>query len=72
VTGKTRYEVFARRNGGDDTVHLGNVAAKSDRLAKMYAHSTYDEEDWDFLAVVREEDLLEVQSTAMRQGGAPR
>ena len=55
-----KYEVFARINQGDDTKHIGNVTAKSDRLAKMYAHTTFDEEDWDYLAVVRQDDLLEV------------
>ena len=55
-----KYEVFARINHGDDTKHIGNVTADSDRLAKMYAHNTFDEEDWDYLAVVREVDLLEV------------
>ncbi|QHS17721.1 hypothetical protein [Halopenitus persicus] len=54
------YEVFARINQGDETLHIGNVQADSDRLAKLYAHNTFDEEDWDFLAVVRREDVLEV------------
>ncbi len=55
-----KYEVFARINQGDDTMHIGNVTAQSDRLAKMYAYNTFDEEDWDYLTVVREENLLEV------------
>ena len=55
-----KYEVFARINQGDDTKHIGNVTADSDRLAKMYAHTTFNEEDWDYLAVVRQDDLLEV------------
>ncbi|WP_247004201.1 phenylacetic acid degradation PaaB family protein [Halosolutus gelatinilyticus] len=55
-----KYEVFARINQGDDTKHIGNVTAESDRLAKMYAHNTFNEEDWDFLAVINEADLLEV------------
>lgn len=55
-----KYEVFARINQGDDTLHIGNVTAKSDRLAQMYAYNTFDEEDWNYLAVVREENLLEV------------
>jgi len=68
MTAETRYEVFARKNEGDDTLHLGNVRAKSDRLAKMYAHNTFDEEAWDYLAVVRADDLLEVKPQAMRHG----
>ncbi|WP_280537190.1 phenylacetic acid degradation PaaB family protein [Halopenitus sp. POP-27] len=54
------YEVFARINQGDETLNIGNVQADSDRLAKLYAHNTFDEEDWDFLAVVRREDVHEV------------
>ncbi|MFB6173673.1 MAG: phenylacetic acid degradation PaaB family protein [Halobacteriales archaeon] len=56
-----KYQVFARLNAGDDTQHIGEVDASSDRLAKIYAIQTYDEEDWDYLAVVREEHLLEVE-----------
>lgn len=55
-----KYEVFARINQGDDTIHIGSVRAQSDRLARMHAHNTFDEEDWNFLAIVREEGLLEV------------
>ncbi|GAB7021305.1 phenylacetic acid degradation PaaB family protein [Halostagnicola sp. A-GB9-2] len=58
-----KYEVFARINQGDDTTHIGNVTAQSDRLAKMYAYNTFDEEDWNYLTVVREENLLEVTGT---------
>jgi len=68
MSGDTKYEVFARKSEGDDTLHIGNVSAKSDRLAKMYAYNTFDEEDWNYLAVVRQEDLLEVKPQAMRQG----
>lgn len=57
-----KYEVFARVNQGDDTMHIGRVDASTDRLAKSYANITFDEEDWDYLAVVRHEDLLEVTS----------
>lgn len=59
-----KYEVFARVNQGDDTIHIGNVTAKSDRLAKVYARNTFNEEDWDRLAVVREDDLLDVEGEA--------
>ena len=60
----TKYNVFARLNAGDDTIYIGNVTAQSDRLAKMYAHNTYDEEDWDYLAVVNTDDVHEVTSGA--------
>lgn len=55
-----RYEVFARINKGDETIHIGTVTAETDRLAKVYARTTFDEEDWDYLAVVRREALVEV------------
>ena len=54
------YRVFARIDKGDDTVDIGGVEAPNDRLAKVYAYRMYDEEDWDYLAVVRAEDVLEV------------
>lgn len=47
-----KYEVFARINAGDDLVNVGNVDADDDRLAKLYAYRTFDEEDWDKLVVV--------------------
>lgn len=55
-----RYEVFARINPGDDLLHIGTVDAASDRLAKSHARTTYDEEDWDAMVVVRSPDLLDV------------
>ena len=55
-----KYDVLARINGGDETIVIGNVTAPNDRLAKVYAHNTFDEEDWDYLAVVRHEALKEV------------
>lgn len=55
-----KYEVFARISAGDDLVHVGSVDAESDRLARSYARTTYDEEDWDYMVVVRREDLIEV------------
>jgi hypothetical protein len=54
------YRVFARINKGDDTVEIGGVEAPNDRLARVYAFRMYDEEDWDYLAVVRENDVIEV------------
>ena len=54
------YRVFARIGKGDDTLDIGGVEAPNDRLAKVYAYRMYDEEDWDYLAVVSEDALLEV------------
>lgn len=55
-----KYDVFARLHPGDDTIYIGNVTAQNERLAKMYAHETFDEEDWDYMAVVAQDDLHEV------------
>lgn len=58
-----KYQVFARVNAGDDLVDVGNVDAPNDRLAKAFARTTFDEEDWDRMVVVPRDDLLEVTRT---------
>jgi 1,2-phenylacetyl-CoA epoxidase PaaB subunit len=63
-----KYHVFTRINAGDDLMHVGTVQADSDRLARIYAHRTYDEEDWDFIGVVREENLIEVEEQPIPGG----
>lgn len=55
-----KYEVLARVKPGEETMVVGTLEAPNDRLAKAYARTTYDEEDWDYLAVVAQEDLVEV------------
>lgn len=55
-----KYDVLARIDPGDETLVVGNVEAPNDRLATSYARTTYDEEDWDYLAVVAREDVIEV------------
>ncbi|MDY6765524.1 MAG: phenylacetic acid degradation PaaB family protein [Halobacteria archaeon] len=55
-----KYEVFTRINPGDDIKHIGRVEAPTDRLARLFAHETFDEEDWDYMAVVSRENLIEV------------
>lgn len=57
-----KYEAFARINAGDDIKHIGYVNARNGRLAKLHARTTFDEEDWDYLAVVCRDDLIEVDS----------
>jgi len=66
-----KYHVFTRISAGDDLMHVGTVQADSDRLARIYAHRTYDEEDWDFIGVVREENLIEVDPQPIAGGRAP-
>lgn len=55
-----KYEVFARINAGDDLINIGNLDAPNDRLARSYARSTFDEEDWDRMIAVSREDIVEV------------
>lgn len=54
-----KYEVFGRVSPGDDLFNVGYVEAPNDRLAKTYAYTQYDEEDWDRLIAVRREHILE-------------
>jgi 1,2-phenylacetyl-CoA epoxidase PaaB subunit len=54
------YEVLTRINPGDDLKHIGSVEAPSDKLAKNYADTTYDEEDWSYMVLVRRDDLVKV------------
>lgn len=54
------YEVFTRVNPGDDLKHVGSVEAPSNKLAKNYARTTYDEEDWSYMVLARRDDLIKV------------
>jgi len=66
-----KYHVFTRISAGDDLMHVGTLRADSDRLARIYAHRTYDEEDWDFIGVIREENLIEVENQPIAGGRQP-
>jgi 1,2-phenylacetyl-CoA epoxidase PaaB subunit len=46
------YEVFARKTHTDDLKHVGSVNAGDTDLAKVYAWSVYDEENWVEMCVV--------------------
>lgn len=65
-----KYEVFARINAGDELMHVGNVEAVNDRLAKVYAYRTFDEEDWERLAVVRREHVLDATNVGQMPDSA--
>ncbi|MBX6362522.1 MAG: hypothetical protein IRZ00_01530 [Gemmatimonadetes bacterium] len=54
------YEVFARKSRGEPLRHIGNLHAPDDELAKVYAHTTYDEERWFDMWVVPRDRFLEV------------
>ncbi|GAA0281727.1 phenylacetic acid degradation PaaB family protein [Halobacterium noricense] len=67
----TKYHVFTRLSAGDDIMHVGTVNADSPRLAKTYAYRTYDEEDWDYMAVVSDDNLIPVEEHSVIEGGKP-
>lgn len=54
------FEVLTRISPGDDLKHVGSVSAPSAKLAKNYAKTTYDEEDWSVMVLVNRDDLIKV------------
>ncbi len=54
------YEVFARKKRRDPLVHIGAVRAASEELARVYAQSTYDEENWVEMVVVPRSAMVHV------------
>ena len=47
------YDVFARKDRGDQLVHIGYIDALDDETARVYAWKTYDEEKWFEMVVVQ-------------------
>lgn len=54
------YEVFARKSREDPLEHVGTVNATSNDFARVYARTTYDEENWVEMVVVRRVELVTV------------
>ncbi|OGU03241.1 MAG: hypothetical protein A2W29_08800 [Gemmatimonadetes bacterium RBG_16_66_8] len=54
------YEVFARKDHGEELKHVGSVNAADDELARTYAWSVYDEESWVEMCVVPREAVIPV------------
>jgi len=54
------YDVFTRKDRGDQLVHIGYVDAFDDETAKVYAWKTYDEERWFEMCVVRRSSIIPV------------
>jgi 1,2-phenylacetyl-CoA epoxidase PaaB subunit len=54
------YDVFARKKRGDTLRHIGYVDALDDETAKVYAWTTYDEENWFEMCVVRRSQIIPV------------
>ncbi len=60
------YEVFARKNHTEALQHVGSVNAPNDELAKVYAWTTYDEESWVEMCVVRRTQIVPVLNPESR------
>ena len=54
------YEVFARRTRDDPLGHVGTVNATSIDFARVYARTTYDEENWIEMIVVERAAMIPV------------
>lgn len=57
------YDVFARKNRGDMLAHIGYVDALDDDTAKVYAWTTYSEENWFEMCVVPRSEIIPVNLT---------
>lgn len=54
------YEVFARKTHDEELKHVGSVNAADDELAKVYAWTMYDEENWVEMCVVPRKAVIQV------------
>ncbi len=54
------YEVFARSTRDDALGHVGTVNATSTDFARVYARTTYDEENWIEMIVVERGAIISV------------
>ena len=54
------YDVFARKNRGEPLRHIGYVDASSEALARVYAWTTYDEENWFEMCIVQRDNVIPV------------
>ncbi|MFQ5640026.1 MAG: phenylacetic acid degradation b [bacterium] len=54
------YEVFARKNHQEPIMHVGSLNASDDELAKVYAWTMYDEENWVEMCVVPRRAVIQV------------
>lgn len=54
------YEVFARKTHNEPLQHVGSVNADDDELAKAYAWTLYDEENWVEMCVVPRNSVIQV------------
>ncbi len=57
------YDVFARKERGDPLRHVGYLDAPDNELARVYARSVYDEENWFEMCVVPRASIIPVNRT---------
>ena len=55
------YDVFARKDRGDQLVHIGYLDALDDETARVYAWKTYDEEKWFEMVVIERSAIIPVK-----------
>ena len=51
------YEVFAKFRSDEPLHHIGNVIAVDIELARMYAHSLYNEWSWSEMIIVPRQEI---------------
>lgn len=54
------YEVYARKERKEPLTHIGTVRAATVDFAKVYARTTYDEENWVEMVIVARDDIVQV------------
>ena len=57
------YDVFARKDRGDSLAHIGYIDALDVETAKVYAWTTYDEQNWFEMCVVPRSAIIPVNRT---------
>ena len=60
MTKERVYEVFARKSHEEPIMHVGSLNASDDELAKVYAWTLYDEENWVEMCVVPRDAVIPV------------
>ena len=54
------FEVFGRKSSEEELMHVGYVNASGLDLAKVYAHTVYNEENWIELCIVDRDNIIPV------------
>ncbi len=57
------WDVFARKERGDALTHIGYVEAQDAALARVYAWTTYDEQNWFEMCIVPRSAIHPVNRT---------